>query len=403
MRLSSLVLFVAAAMAGVTATAAKTGAIPPAACSTQESEQSQLILFAATWTTDPARGVYTYKFNTTDGSLTQWAITPFLIGSGAINPTYLQESTHKLHNGKRLIYGLNRATGVGYVSAMTLNANGTLDVLNSQQMQGGSPAHVTLSPNEDFVAVANYAGSLSMFPLYENGTVAPESFYEAFPNGSHVVAAQQTVGRIHSTRWLPNSNHVIAADWGGDALLEYELDAKEQTFQSLDTVARPPGSGPRHTALSANGDFLYVTNELSNAVGVYKINRHEALLESAAIQNIPTLPANFTNTSTAADIHLSKNGHFVYVSNRGHNSIAMYAIDEADGTLTTLGWESTRGTTPRGFTIYEDWLIVGNQNSNDMYVFKVDEHTGLLSYTGNSYQIPAPVCLYVSEYVFSDN
>ncbi|GMF54881.1 unnamed protein product [Phytophthora fragariaefolia] len=326
MHLSSLFFYVATAMTGASA-------------GLTHSEQAQPILFAATWTTDPAQGVYTYKFNTTDGSLTQWAITPFLIGTGGINPTYLQEAAVKRNDGKRLIYGLNRATGDGYVSAMTLNANGTLDILNTQQMQGGSPAHVTLSPNEDFIAVANYAGSLSLFPLYENGTVAPETYYEAFPNGSHVVMTQQATGHIHSTRWLPNSSHVVAANLGGDTLLEYQLDVDGQTLIRLDTVYRPPGSGPCRSVLSANGDFLYVTNEISNAVGV-----------------------------TAADIHLSKNGKFVYVSNRGHNSIAIYAINDADSTLTPLGWESTRGQTPRGFTVYEDWLIVANQNSNDMYV-----------------------------------
>ncbi|ETM34761.1 hypothetical protein L914_18212, partial [Phytophthora nicotianae] len=146
--------------------------------------------------------------------------------------------------------------------------------------------------------------------------------------------------------------------------------------------------------------YLYVTDEISNTVGVYKINQQTSLLESPAIQNITTLPANFTTTSTAADIHLSKNGKFVYVSNRGHNSIAIYAINEVDDTLAPLGWESTRGRTPRGFTIYEDWLIVANQASDDMYVFKVDEQTGLLTYTGNSYEIDGAVCLYVSKYAF---
>jgi 6-phosphogluconolactonase len=221
-------------------------------------------------------------------------------------------------------------------------------------MPGGSPAHVTLSPNEDFVAVANYAGSLSLFPLYDNGTVAPETFYEAFPNGSHVVMDTQATGHVHSTRWLPNSNHVVAANLGGDDLLQYELDATAQTLTSLETVYRPPGSEPRHTVLGSGGEYLYVSNEISNAVGVYKIDQQEALLESPAIQNITTIPANFTNASTAADIHLASNGKFIYVSNRGHNSIAMFAIDEADGTLTPLGWESTRGQTPRGFTVYGD-------------------------------------------------
>ncbi|OWZ21270.1 hypothetical protein PHMEG_0004207 [Phytophthora megakarya] len=368
--------------------------------SIQQSDQcqNQPILFAATWTTDPTKGVYTYKFNSKDGSLTQWGVTPLSFASGGINPTYLQESTSTLHNDKRLIYALNRATGVGYVSALTLNANGTLDLLNSQQMRGGSPAHATLSPNEDFVAVSNYAGSLSLFPLNKDGTVAPESFYQAFPNGSRVVMDQQATGHIHSTRWLPNSNHVVAVDLGGDNLLQYELDTQAKTLNSLDTVVSTPGSGPRHSVLSANGDYLYVSNEISNTVGVYKINQKEALLESPIIQNVTTLPSDFSNTSTVADIHLSKNGKFVYVSNRGHNSIAMYAINKVDGTLTPLGWESTRGQTPRGFTVYDDYLIVANQNSNDMYVFKVDENTGLLSYTGNSYQIPGAVCLYVSEH-----
>ncbi|KAL3674302.1 hypothetical protein V7S43_000257 [Phytophthora oleae] len=364
----------------------------------QGDSNIQPVLFAATSTSDPAMGVYTYKFNSTDGSLTQWGVTPLSFASGALNPTYLQESTNKKYNGKPLIYALNRATGVGYVSALTLNANGTLDLLNSQQMLGGSPAHVTVSPNEDFVAVANYAGSLSLFPLYENGTVAPETFYQAFPNGSRVVMDQQVTGHIHSTRWLPNSNHVVTADLGGDTLLQYELDVQGQTLNSLETVYRPPGSGPRHSVLSANGNYLYVTNEISNAVGVYKINPQTALLESPAIQNITTLPEGYTTTSTAADIHLSKNGKFVYLSNRGHNSIAIYAINEADGTLSPLGWESTRGTTPRGFTVYEDWLIVANQVSDDMYVFQIDEQTGLLSYTGKSYVIDGAVCLYVAEY-----
>ncbi|KAG1712080.1 hypothetical protein DVH05_009319 [Phytophthora capsici] len=364
----------------------------------QGDSNTQPILFAATSTSDPTKGVYTYKFNSTDGSLTQWGVTPLSFASGALNPTYLQESAIKKHDGKPLIYALNRATGVGYVSALTLNANGTLDLLNSQPMLGGSPAHVTLSPNEDFVAVANYAGSLSLFPLYENGTVAPETFYQAFPNGSRVVMDQQATGHIHSTRWLPNSNHIVAADLGGDTLLQYELDVQGQTLNSLETVYSPPGSGPRHSVVSANGNYLYVTNEISNAVGVYKINPQTALLESPAIQIITALPENYTTTSTAADIHLSKNGKFVFVSNRGHNSIGIYSVNEANGTLSSLGWESTRGTTPRGFTVYEDWLIVANQVSDDMHVFKIDEQTGLLSYTGNSYAIDGAVCLYVAEY-----
>ncbi|RLN93632.1 hypothetical protein BBJ28_00019356, partial [Nothophytophthora sp. Chile5] len=195
--------------------------------------------------------------------------------------------------------------------------------------------------------------------------------------------------------------HVIAANLGSDELLQYELDESKQTLnsvKSLPTIHRPAGSGPRHMALHPNGLFAYVVDEIANTVGVYEIDQKAKRLAGTAVQNITTLPADYSNYTTSADIHLSSNGRFLYTSNRGHNTIAIFEIDESDGTLTSVGWESTRGDIPRGFTIYGDWLIVANQNSNDMYVFKVDADSGLLHYTGNSYAIGTAVCLYVAEF-----
>ncbi|KAL4155199.1 hypothetical protein PRNP1_007312 [Phytophthora ramorum] len=383
MHLPSIFLCLAAAVVGASAAATQSTPEP--------------ILFAATWTKETTNGINTFKLNTADGSLTPFGITPLAFEAKGLNPTYVQGSTKKFSNGDRVIYALNRASTTGYISAMTLQSNGTLKVINTQEMKGGSPAHISLSPNEDFASVANYAGSLSMFPLNKDGSVSAETFYQDFPVGSKVVMDNQATGHIHSTTWLPNSSHVIATNLGGDDLLQYELDATKKTLKSLATVKRPPGSGPRHMALHPNGDVAYVTDELSNTVGVYTIDKEAALLSSMAVQNITTLPADFTNTSTAADIHLSSNGKFVYVSNRGHNSIVTYKIN-ADGTLAPLSWESSRGQTPRGFTIYEDWLIVANQGSDDMYVFKIDGETGALSYTGNSYTIDGAVSLYVAEF-----
>ncbi|KAG6612147.1 uncharacterized protein IUM83_15053 [Phytophthora cinnamomi] len=383
MRLPSLLLCLVAAVAGVSAAATQSAGQP--------------ILFAATWTKETTNGINTFKLNTADGSLTPYGITPLSFATKGLNPTYVQGSNKKFSNGQRVIYALNRGTTTGYVSAMTLQSNGTLKVINSQEMKGGSPAHVALNPNEDFISVANYAGSLSLFPLNADGSVGAETFYQDFPVGSKVVMDNQATGHIHSTTWLPNSNHVIAANLGGDELLQYELDATKKTLKSLATVKRPAGSGPRHMALHSNGNIAYVTNELSNTVGVYKIDTKGAVLSSTALQEVSTLPADFTNTSTAADIHLSSNGKYVYVSNRGHNSIVTYQIN-ADGTLKALNWESSRGVTPRGFIIYKEWLIVANQGSDDMYVFKVNANTGALTYTGNSYKIDGAVSLYVAEY-----
>ncbi|KAE9167558.1 hypothetical protein PF004_g28788 [Phytophthora fragariae] len=396
MHLSSLLLTFAAALTGVSAG------------SPQETQSlTQTIMFAATYTRDEGwingtgKGIYTYKFDTTDGSLTPFGVTPL-----GINPMYVHGSTKTFNSGERVIYAINAVsdnstehpgTTTGFVSALTLNSDGTLELLNTLETHGGSPTHISLSPDEDFLVVSNYAGSLSMFPLNADGSLAKETFHQEFPTGSKVVMDQQATGHIHSTTWLPNSNHVVAANLGSDELLQYNLDEKKQTLKSLKTVNRPPGSGPRHMALHPDGKIAYVVDEIANTVGVYKINKKKALLESKSLQEITTLPADFTNSSTSADIHLSDNGKFLYTSNRGHDSIAIFEI-ETDSTLTSRGWESTRGNVPRGFIIYGDWLIVANQNSNDMYVFKVDSKTGLLSYTGNSYEIGTAVCLYVAEY-----
>jgi 6-phosphogluconolactonase len=395
MHLPSLLLCLVAAVTGASAG------------SPQQQSGGQPILFAATYTRDEGwlngtgKGIYTYKLDTTDGTLTPFGVTPL-----GINPMYVQGSTKAFNTGERVIYAINAVsdnstdhpgTQTGFVSALTLNDDGTLELLNTLETHGGSPTHISLSPDEDFLVVSNYAGSLSMFPLNADGSLANETFHQEFPNGSEVVMDQQATGHIHSTTWLPNSNHVVAANLGSDELLQYNLIAKTQTLKSLKTVERPGGSGPRHMALHPDGGIAYVVDEISNTVGVYKIDTKAALLSAKASQQITTLPADFTNSSTSADIHLSSNGKFLYTSNRGHDSIAMFKI-KSDGTLKSLGWESTRGYVPRGFTIYGDWLIVANQNSNDMYVFKVDSKTGLLSFTGNSYEIGTAVCLYVSEY-----
>lgn len=367
---------------------------------------TQPILFAGTFTRDEGwvngtgKGIYTYKLDTNDGSLTPWAVTPV-----GINPIYVQSTMKKFNTGERVIYAVNSVNDeipknssnfTGYVSALTLNNDGTLELLNTLKTKGGSPTHISLSPQEDFVVVSNYGGSLTMFPVNEDGSLGNDTYNQVFPKGAKVVAQQDT-GHIHSTTWLPNSEHFVAANLGSDELLQYELVKEKQTVTSLETVKRPPGSGPRHMALHPDGHIAYVVDEISNTVGVYQIDKEHAVLSTKALQGITTLPSNFTNTSTSADIHLSSNGHFLYTSNRGHDSIAIFKI-KADGTLASLGWESSRGKAPRGFVIYGKWLIVANQDSNNMHVFEVDSETGLLSFTGNSYDIGTAVCLHIAEF-----
>ncbi|KAG1712001.1 hypothetical protein DVH05_009241 [Phytophthora capsici] len=369
--------------------------------------QSQPILFAAThtrdegWMVGTGKGVYTYKFDTSDGSLTSFGITPV-----GVNPVFVQGSTKKFSNGKPVLYAVNAVTDdsktnprtqTGYVSALTLSSNGTLELLNTLESHGGNPTHISLSPDEDFVIISNYDGSLAMFPLNSDGSLANESFHQDFPVGSKIVMDQQAVGHIHSTTWLPNSKHVVAANLGSDELLQYQLDTKKKTLISLETAKRPGGSGPRHMAIHPSGDFAYVVDEISNTVGVYEINTRTQLLSNSALQKITTLPADFTNTSTAADVHSTRDGKFLYASNRGHNSIAMFAVG-ADGRLASLGWESSRGKTPKSFVIYDDWMIVANQDSDSMNLFKINADTGLLSYTGKTFDVGTPERVYIGEF-----
>ncbi|GMF23640.1 unnamed protein product [Phytophthora lilii] len=294
---------------------------------------AQPILFAAThtrddgWMVGTGKGVYTFKFDTSEGSL-----TPFGVTSVGVNPVYVQDSTKQFSGGKPVLYAATAVTDeskvypgtqTGYVSALTLRLDGTLELLNTMESHGGNPTHISLGPNDDFIVVSNYDGSLSMFSLNEDGSLTNETFHQEFPTGSKA----------------------------------YELDTAKRTLETLQTVYRPAGSGPRHMAVHPSGGIAYVVDEIANTVGVYKIDTETKLLSSTAAQNITTLPSDFTNASTAADIHLTANGKFLYASNRGHNSIAMFAVHEADGTLTSLDWENSRGKTPKSFAIYEDWLI----------------------------------------------
>ncbi|KAG7384064.1 hypothetical protein PHYPSEUDO_002979 [Phytophthora pseudosyringae] len=337
-----------------------------------EQSAPQPILFAAThtrnegWMVGTGKGVYTYKFDTADGTLAPFGVTPV-----GVNPVFVQGSVKKFSGGKPLLYAVNAVTDAsktdpgtqtGYVSALTLRSNGTLELLNTLESHGGNPTHISLSPNEDFVVISNYDGSLAMFPLNADGSLANESFHQGFPTGSKVVMDQQAVGHIHSTTWVPT-----------------------RTMSSLLI------SG----VTSCSSNFAYVVDEISNTVGVFEINKDTALLPSTAAQNTTTLTTGFTNTSTAADVHLSSDGKFLYASNRGHNSIAIFVVHETDGTLSSLGWESSRGKTPKSLVVYGDWMVVANQDSDSMHVFKRSQSSGLLTYTGKTYEVGTPERVYI--------
>ena len=192
-----------------------------------------------------------------------------------------------------------------------------------------------------------------------------------------------------------NNGSTVVADLGIDTLMAYRIDQQAGRFipHTPATVATHPGAGPRHFAFHPSGKFAYVINELDSTIIAYAFNDEEAAL--SPLQTLSTLPEDFTGTSYCADIHVAPNGRFLYGSNRGHNSIAIFQIDETSGRLTAKGHQSTLGDFPRNFTLDPAgrFLLAANQNSDSVHVFSIDQETGDLTETGYMLEAPTPVCL----------
>lgn len=377
-------------------------ALAMVATASAATAKKQVVLLAGTYTRDEgwvngtAKGVYAFGLQPTSGKLTPLAVTSTTeIGH---NPVFVAGSSSNVIYTVNSVYDTLGDGQTGYVSASTLGSDGSLSVLSTWATLGSSPTHIALSPDEDFLTVANYAGSLVMYPIDpKDGSLGNATYFQNFPDGSGVVPDRQEAGHIHSTTWLPDSSTVVAADLGSDSLWQFTLDGDELNTKDLPVVKRPPGSGPRHMAIHPTARFAFVVDEIANTVGSYKIDADAEALGDAVTINMSTLPKGYTNASTAADLHVSTCGKFLYASNRGHDSIAIFRIDQTSGALTSVGWEPSRGKTPRGFAIYKQLLIVAHQTSGDLFVFRIDAKSGKLKYTGQSAPCPSSVGLYVAE------
>ena len=193
----------------------------------------------------------------------------------------------------------------------------------------------------------------------------------------------------------PNNHHVFSPDLGLDQVIIYQLNNEtgKLTPNEPPFVSVSPGQGPRHFDFHPSQRTAYVINEIGSTVTVFNYRPEEGYLES--VQTISTLPKEFNGNNSCADIHVSTDGQFVYGSNRGHDSIVIYAVDPTNGQLTCIGHELTRGKSPRNFGLDPtgNYLLAANHGSDDIYVFRVDKQSGLLNYTGYSAQVPTPVCL----------
>ncbi|PSL24983.1 lactonase family protein [Chitinophaga ginsengisoli] len=334
-------------------------------------------------------GIYIYRMDMESGRLDK--VCTF---SAIMNPSYLTLSA----NGQ-YIYACTetRTAGMGSVSSYRFDRQQRLITLLSKQPSGGdNPVYLTVHKSGRWLVNGNYTGgSLSVFPLNSDGTIGAAVTVIPFTDSS--ITERQKSSHIHSTVFSPAQDYVFTPDLGADKIRRFIFDASQAKPLQADSFIRTtPGSGPRHFTFHPNGRFAYCIEELSGSVTAYKYNKGR--LES--LQRLMTHDSVPRSFYSSADIHISPDGRFLYASNRGvENNIAIYSIHK-NGTLSHVGYESVLGDHPRNFLIDPSgkFLIVANQLSGNVVVFKRNAQTGLLTKTGVDIKIQGPSCLQIRTY-----
>jgi 6-phosphogluconolactonase len=285
----------------------------------------------------------------------------------------------------------------GAVSSYAIHADaGTLTLMNSQPTHGAGSCYVSLDPSGKWVLVSNYSGgSVTVLPLGDDGRLG-EPTDVVQHQGSSANKDRQEAPHAHSVIMAPGSSTLtLVADLGIDRVMLYDLDTTKGKLvpHVVPSLTIKPGNGPRHMAFTPDQRYLYVINELDSSVTAFQYDATAGTF--AALQTFSLLPSGFQGKNTSADIHITPSGKFLYASNRGDDSLAMFAIDQSSGALTALGQVSTQGKTPRNFAIDPTGLfvVVANQDSGTLVTLSIDVLTGKLSPTGAQTDVPSPVCV----------
>jgi 6-phosphogluconolactonase len=333
--------------------------------------------------------IYLYHLSPTTGEL-----LPLGAMKGGAQPTYLTMDAAHRH-----LYAVSEtqtflgAPGGGVSALAIAPRTAMLTMLNQQPSTGASPCYISFDHTGKNVLVANYSsGNVAVLPVRPDGQLAPPSAADQHqaPTGPH---KNQDKPHAHSFLPSPDNRYVFSADLGTDKVYGYQLDAASGKLTPLATPAftAKPGAGPRHLTFHPNGRWAYLENELNSTVTALAYDAKAGTFQE--IESQSTLPAGFTGNNAGADVHVSPDGRFVYTSNRGDNSLAVFQIAPADGRLTLVQHVSTQGNWPRNFALDPSGrvLLVANQNSNDVFTYTIDKQTGKLTPTGKSVSVPSPM------------
>jgi 6-phosphogluconolactonase len=335
-------------------------------------------------TTSGSKGIYGFRFDSKTGTL-----TPLGLVAETVNPAHVWPSP----NGK-FLYASNWETGdkvVGdTVSGFAIDQKtGKLTLINKVSAHGDRANQVVLDPSGKLAGTVTYnTGTVSFYGVEPDGKLT-EAFYTDQHTGKPL-SPSQPGPKAHGIVYSKDSKFAYVAELGLDRVYSYRLDAAKRTATPFDPpfVSIQAGSGPRRLQLSPNGKFLYVNHETDSKVSVFEVNGGNL----KQIQTLSTLPAGYKGNNTTAEIQIDREGKWLYVTNRGHDSIALYAVDPVKGTLTMVENIPSLGRTPRNITIdpMNEYLIAANQAGENVVVFRIDHKTGHLTPTGSQQPMPQP-------------
>jgi 6-phosphogluconolactonase (cycloisomerase 2 family) len=348
-------------------------------------------VLVGTYTSGKSKGIYSFRFNAVTGDL-----QPLAAPAETVNPSYLVVSPDN-----KFVYAVNELHGCGNeqgaVSAFRFDAaSGALTFIDKVSAVGDDPCYVSLSPDGQDVFVANYSsGNLSVLAVQPDGSLAgPVETLTHLGHGPN--PERQKSAHVHMVIPSPDNEFLFATDLGEDRVYAYHCEPGSPMFplhpaKPAFTVVTP-GAGPRHLAFSHDGRFVYLIEEMGEAVVVFQ--RHKARLDP--IQTVRVAAKEWPGDVGAAALHFSPDGKFLYASNRTNaNDLVIYSVDEQTGTLTMVGHQASLGTKPRDFCIDPTgtFVVVANQDSDNLVIFKRDPETGALMPTGKSVEVGSPVCV----------
>jgi len=357
--------------------------------------QNREFIYVGTYNEKDEPGIFVFEFNRGTGAL---ELVQEL--GGMIAPSYLE-----IHPNKKSLYSVNRNSVIaekkwGSVSSFQIDQNnGKLSHLNDQPAFGSEACHVNIDSKGRLVFVSNYStGNLSVFPINADGSldVISDSVQHS---GKGTDPNRQGRPHVHQSVVSGDDHYLFVSDLGIDKVKVYSIDYSKNTLTALpgSDGLLDGGTGPRHFTIHQNQKFAYVINELSSTVTLFSLGDTDAKL--TPIQTISTIPENYKDANYCADIHIDPSGKFLYGSNRGHNSLAIFSIDQDSGKLSVIDYQSIFGEWPRNFLIDPkgEYVFVANQNSNNIVLFKIEPATGKLTKTDFEVSVPKPVCLKILE------